>query len=148
MPCDLTCTLVPTLAARMVAIGYGDIAFARSFPSLFLLMFRGERLDLSRHALRAAVDARGLSGAESVKGQYQTSHCNKRCESEGLADEPVLQLSSASRALEQTCRYDATRGFFFRFAASVLSLRNGRERGQTSARKCTSVPVSASSFRP
>jgi AcrR family transcriptional regulator len=51
-------------AARMVAIGHGYIAFARSCPSLFLLMFRGERLDLSRPALRAAVNAatRVLSG--------------------------------------------------------------------------------------
>src|SRR5262249_10172681 len=36
----------------------------------------------------------------------------------------------------------------FRLAAAALSLRNGRERGHTSARKCTSVPVSASSFSP
>jgi hypothetical protein len=39
-------------------------------------------------------------------------------------------------------------GRFFRFAASALSLRNGRDRGQTSARKCTSDAVSASSLRP
>src|SRR5262249_62236832 len=35
-----------------------------------------------------------------------------------------------------------------RLAASALSLRNGRERGQTSPRKCTSVPARASSFSP
>jgi AcrR family transcriptional regulator len=50
---------------RMAAIGHGYVAFARAHPSLFLLMFRSERLDLSRPALRAAVDAsaRVLSGA-------------------------------------------------------------------------------------
>ena len=52
-------------AARMSAIGRGYITFARTHPSLFLLMFRGERLDFSRPALRAAVEASGrvLSGA-------------------------------------------------------------------------------------
>jgi AcrR family transcriptional regulator len=51
--------------ARMAAIGRGYVAFARSYPSLFLLMFRSERLDVNRPALRAAMDAsaRMLSGA-------------------------------------------------------------------------------------
>ena len=42
---------------RMAAIGRGYVAFARTHPGLFLLMFRGERLDMSRPSLRAAVDA-------------------------------------------------------------------------------------------
>lgn len=50
---------------RMSAIGRAYIVFARRHPGLFLLMFRGERLDLSRPALhdavRAAFDV--LSGA-------------------------------------------------------------------------------------
>jgi AcrR family transcriptional regulator len=52
-------------AARMAAIGRGYVAFARSFPGLFLLMFRSERLDVNRPALRAAIEAssRVLSGA-------------------------------------------------------------------------------------
>jgi hypothetical protein len=37
---------------------------------------------------------------------------------------------------------------FLRLAASALSLRNGRERGHTSARKCTSEPASVSSLSP
>ena len=51
--------------ARMAAIGRGYVAFARAYPSLFLLMFRSERLDVNRPALRAAIDAsaRVLSGA-------------------------------------------------------------------------------------
>ena len=51
--------------ARMAAIGRGYVAFARAHPGLFLLMFRSERLDVNRPALRAAIDAsaRVLSGA-------------------------------------------------------------------------------------
>jgi AcrR family transcriptional regulator len=51
-------------AARMAAIGRGYVAFARAYPSLFLLMFRSERLDVNRPALRSAIDAsaRLLSG--------------------------------------------------------------------------------------
>lgn len=50
--------------ARMAAIGRGYVAFARTYPGLFLLMFRSERLDVNRPALRAAIDAsaRVLSG--------------------------------------------------------------------------------------
>jgi len=66
-----------TPAARMQAIGHGYVEFAQAHPGLFLLMFRSERLDLSRPALRAAVEAssRALSGAvgarrnESVEAQ-------------------------------------------------------------------------------
>ena len=52
-----------------------------------------------------------------------------------------------ARPLRDT-RYFALLPAFLRLAASALSRRIGRERGQTSARKCTSVPVRASSFRP
>jgi AcrR family transcriptional regulator len=54
---------------RMGAIGRGYVVFARAHPGLFLLMFRSERLDLSRPALRAAVDASSqvLSGAVGAR---------------------------------------------------------------------------------
>jgi AcrR family transcriptional regulator len=42
--------------ARLAALGRGYVAFARQYPGLFLLMFRSERLDFSRPALRAAAD--------------------------------------------------------------------------------------------
>ena len=42
---------------RMAGIGRGYVAFAQAHPGLFLLMFRGERLDFTRPSLRAAVDA-------------------------------------------------------------------------------------------
>jgi AcrR family transcriptional regulator len=54
---------------RMEAIGRGYVAFARAHPGLFLLMFRGERLDFTRPSLRAAVDASAgmLSGAVEAR---------------------------------------------------------------------------------
>lgn len=66
---------------RMAAIGRGYVTFARAHPGLFLLMFRGERLDMNRPALRAAIDASAgvLSGAlaahrgDSVDGPLSLS---------------------------------------------------------------------------
>jgi AcrR family transcriptional regulator len=55
--------------ARMAAIGYGYVAFARQNPGLFLLMFRGERLDFSRPALREAAEAAFGVLAGSVAAQ-------------------------------------------------------------------------------
>lgn len=54
---------------RMGAIGHSYVAFAQAHPDLFLLMFRSERLDMSRPTLRAAIDAsaRVLSGAISAR---------------------------------------------------------------------------------
>jgi AcrR family transcriptional regulator len=56
-------------AVRMRAVGHCYVAFARAHPDLFLLMFRGERLDFSRPSLRAAVDASGrvLSGTVGAR---------------------------------------------------------------------------------
>jgi hypothetical protein len=55
------------------AIGRGYVTFARTHPGLFVLMFRGERLDMSRPALRAAVDDSGrvLSGAIGASREEQ-----------------------------------------------------------------------------
>lgn len=54
---------------RMAAIGSGYVAFARAHPDLFLLMFRSERLDMNRPALRVATDeaARVLSEAVAAR---------------------------------------------------------------------------------
>jgi len=50
---------------RLEAIGRGYVRFARTHPDLFLLMYRSERLDMNRPALRDAVAAaaRVLYGA-------------------------------------------------------------------------------------
>jgi AcrR family transcriptional regulator len=42
---------------RRKAIGRAYVVFARNHPGLFILMFRGERLDADRPALREATDA-------------------------------------------------------------------------------------------
>lgn len=41
---------------RLIALGKAYVAFARQYPNLFLLMFRRERLDRDRPALREASD--------------------------------------------------------------------------------------------
>ncbi|MSP49878.1 MAG: TetR/AcrR family transcriptional regulator [Alphaproteobacteria bacterium] len=51
---------------RLAAIGRGYVAFARAHPDLFLLMFRSERLDMSRPALRAAADASARMLSDAV----------------------------------------------------------------------------------
>lgn len=58
-------------AERKAAIGYGYVAFARAHPGLFQLMFRGERLDLQRPALAAAMQAafQVLAGTAGVPAQ-------------------------------------------------------------------------------
>jgi AcrR family transcriptional regulator len=43
--------------ARMKAMGRAYVGFAREHPGLFTLMFRSERLDMTRPALREAVEA-------------------------------------------------------------------------------------------
>jgi AcrR family transcriptional regulator len=45
--------------ARLEAVGRAYVAFARAHPGLFQLMYRSERLDMSRPALRDAVTASG-----------------------------------------------------------------------------------------
>ena len=45
-----------TPKTRLLAIGHAYVDFAEAFPGLFLLMFRSERLDLSRPRLKDAMD--------------------------------------------------------------------------------------------
>jgi len=44
---------------RLEAVGRGYVSFARAHPGLFRLMYRSERLDMSRPALRDALAASG-----------------------------------------------------------------------------------------
>lgn len=55
-----------TPADRMAALGRGYVAFARAHPGLFLLMFRGERLDMTRPALKQAAEASAAMLSEAV----------------------------------------------------------------------------------
>jgi AcrR family transcriptional regulator len=61
-------------AARMQAAGRGYVKFARANPGLFLLMFRSEKLDMERPALRKAADAAiaVLAGAGASGGSAPT----------------------------------------------------------------------------
>jgi AcrR family transcriptional regulator len=61
-----------TPEARLSAIGHGYVTFAQQNPGMFLLMFRGERLDFRRPALRAAGEAAFgvLAGAVGARGPY------------------------------------------------------------------------------
>lgn len=47
----------PAASERLHAMGVGYVRFARTNPQMFLLMFRGERLDPSRPALGEAMHA-------------------------------------------------------------------------------------------
>lgn len=47
----------PAPMDRLHAMGFGYVRFARAHPGLFLLMFRSERLDPARPALREAMEA-------------------------------------------------------------------------------------------
>lgn len=65
----------PAPADRMHAMGRGYVRFAREHPNLFLLMFRSERLDPQRPALRAAMDTAygALAAAASAAGDTAAS---------------------------------------------------------------------------
>ena len=54
---------------RFQAIGHAYVAFATEHPAMFLLMFRGERLDMERASLRSAIEqARAaLAGAAAAR---------------------------------------------------------------------------------
>ena len=52
--------------AKLHAVGAGYVRFAMAHPGLFQLMFRGERLDPERPALRAAADSLLALLAEAV----------------------------------------------------------------------------------
>jgi AcrR family transcriptional regulator len=57
--------------AQLAAIGRAYVTFARQNPGLFLLMFRSERLDFSRPALRSAADAAFGVLARAVGAQQE-----------------------------------------------------------------------------
>lgn len=61
---------------RFNAIGHAYVAFAHAHPAMFLLMFRGERLDMSRPALLEAIEqARAaLAGAAAERLGLAPAH--------------------------------------------------------------------------
>jgi AcrR family transcriptional regulator len=57
--------------SRLRAIGIAYVHFARAHPNLFLLMFRGERLDRNRPSLRSASEAAFAVLREAVGDKRQ-----------------------------------------------------------------------------
>ncbi len=55
--------------ARLDAMGMAYVAFARKYPGLFMLMFRSERLDFDRPALREAMTESNAALASGVGAQ-------------------------------------------------------------------------------
>ena len=58
-----------TAHARLDAMGMAYVTFARSHPGLFMLMFRSERLDFERPALRDAMTESNVALASGVGAQ-------------------------------------------------------------------------------
>ncbi|MEZ5766159.1 MAG: TetR/AcrR family transcriptional regulator [Xanthobacteraceae bacterium] len=52
--------------ARLLAIGMAYVAFAREYPGLFMLMFRGDRLDIRRPALEKALQESNMALASAI----------------------------------------------------------------------------------
>ncbi len=55
--------------ARLDAMGMAYVAFARKYPGLFMLMFRSERLDFDRPALKEALVESNTALASGVGAQ-------------------------------------------------------------------------------
>ena len=74
MVCDVRATDTPM--QRMQAIGRAYVGFARAHPGMFMLMFRSERLDMKRPALRDAAHAaqRVLTDAVAAGRRENVEH--------------------------------------------------------------------------
>lgn len=72
--------------ARMDAMGRAYVGFARGQPGLFELMFRSERLDGARPALRQAIDAtRQALRDATVARRFTASHTPLQLAAQGTA---------------------------------------------------------------
>ena len=57
--------------ARLDAMGSAYVAFAKTYPGMFTLMFRSERLDTARPVLAEAMDLAGAALGQAVGAQRQ-----------------------------------------------------------------------------
>ncbi|WP_315831574.1 TetR/AcrR family transcriptional regulator [Bradyrhizobium prioriisuperbiae] len=57
--------------ARLDAMGSAYVSFAKTYPGMFTLMFRSERLDPTRSALAEAMEAAGAALGQAVGAQRQ-----------------------------------------------------------------------------
>jgi AcrR family transcriptional regulator len=82
----------PTPQARLNAIGHAYVAFAVAEPGLFQLMFRGERLDAARPALKARMDRAYGVLTDAVSAAYP--HANAASASASGAGPEVVRAWS------------------------------------------------------
>jgi len=82
--------------ARLEAIGRGYVSFARTHPDLFLLMFRSERLDFTRPALRLAADA----ALDVLAGTVRA-----------VRDEPMQATLTVPQAAQMVIAWSLVHGF-------------------------------------
>ena len=69
---------------RSIALGKAYVSFAELYPSMFMLMFRSDRLDLRRPALQAAMTA----AFAILRGSVTERHANQ-------SDDPVADAFAA-----------------------------------------------------
>jgi len=102
--------------SRSRAMGLAYVTFARTHPGLFALMFRSERLDTARPALRDAIDA-------AAQGLRSSSVA------------PDQALSPLQRAAQAAARWSLVHGFAMllldgRFSGLIASLPDGDGAGE------------------
>jgi AcrR family transcriptional regulator len=98
---------------RSNAMGAAYVRFARAHPGLFVLMFRSERLDAARPALREAIDAARLA-LRAASG------------------EPAQALAPLQTAAQAAARWSLVHGFAMllldgRLAGLIGSLPDGED---------------------
>lgn len=71
--------------ARMTAMGRAYVAFARAHPGLFTLMFRSERLDMTRPNLKEAAEAARQALRDAVLRQSGASPTPQRITAQAAA---------------------------------------------------------------
>jgi len=83
--------------ARLEAMGVAYVTFARTYPGLFMLMFRSERLDMERPGLQEAVHASSAALANAVAARR--------------GETPPAARPSAAQAAEMLRAWSMVHGF-------------------------------------
>lgn len=109
------------LVKRAAAMGEAYVAFAKKHPGLFTLMYRNERLDRERPALKAA-----LAG--------------KRALARDLLGSPDTSLSPVAAAARDTALWSLVHGY------AVLMLDGGLDHTLSALPGPTSKPMSAEDY--
>ncbi|MGI4901927.1 MAG: TetR/AcrR family transcriptional regulator [Janthinobacterium lividum] len=105
-------------AARLPALGRAYVEFAMQSPGLFLLMFRGERLDFERPGLREAMDAAAAVLQDAVGVTRDQKHA------------PHLPLTAAAQFVSA---WSLVHGFAMLYLDNRLAPTLGRLAGRADA---------------